>query len=194
MEIFYTIDELAQMLKIGAEDVARLIHQKEIRALYIGKHVRVRDADLSEYLDRCAQPPLKKSGQVCHETTAADQEDAEPSTRTCATFAGRATFRYSGTVEQGVRIWVGAGRYGLRFRGGDFQAMLKKFRGSEVPVGLSFDRPEKGSVGAWVKENVTQMGLTCYIAGILIAEGYAQRVARGRIRFFKGRRDMARSA
>ncbi len=182
------------MLKIDTQDVARLIRQREIGALRVGPHVRVRDSDLRDYLDRCAQPPMEKSGKEGRERTVAEPDDIEPSTRTCATFAGRATFRYSGSVEQGVRMWVGGGRYGLRFRAEDFQSLLKKFRGSEVPVGLSFDRPDKGSVGAWVKDNVTQMGLTCYLAGILIAEGYAQRVGRGRIRFFKERRDIAPSA
>ena len=56
-------------------------------------------------------------------------------------------------------------------------------------VGLSFGGPEEGSFGQWIQEKLpTKMNPACYVAGLLIEEGYAERARAGVIRFLPQRR------
>ncbi len=36
--------------------------------------------------------------------------------------------------------------------------------------------PPKGSLGEWLQTNVTRSAIACYVASILVIEGYAKRV------------------
>ena len=49
--------------------------------------------------------------------------------------------------------------------------------------------PEEGSFGQWIQEKLpTKMNPACYVAGLLIEEGYAERARAGVIRFLPQRR------
>ena len=74
---------------------------------------------------------------------------------------------------------------GLFFPREFFERMLSKFQGHELPAGLIFSGPESGSLGEWIQENLpTKMNPTYCVAGLLAAEGYAERKGVGVIRFF----------
>lgn len=107
--------------------------------------------------------------------------------RQCATFGGKATFPYTGSVATGTHVWPGKNaHFKLTFTKEQWDELLTAFDGEEVPAGLNFATPKQGSMGAWIKEHWhTKMGPAAYVGGILIAEGYAERPRRGWIRFKK---------
>jgi excisionase family DNA binding protein len=46
-----TVREVAETMRVSTMTVYRLIKAGELAAIRVGKHFRIRDADLSEYLD-----------------------------------------------------------------------------------------------------------------------------------------------
>ena len=74
---------------------------------------------------------------------------------------------------------------GLFFSRELFERMFNKFQGRDIPAGTIFSGPEEGSLGEWIQEDLpTKMNPTYCVAGILAAEGYAERLEAGVIRFF----------
>jgi hypothetical protein len=74
---------------------------------------------------------------------------------------------------------------GLYFSREFFERMMFQFQGKELPAGLNFSNPGAGSLGEWIQENLpTKMNPTYCVAGLLVAEGYAERKKAGVIRFF----------
>jgi len=66
-----------------------------------------------------------------------------------------------------------------------FERMMTEFQGKEGPAGLIFKGAVSGSLGKWIQENLkTKMNPTYCVAGLLVTEGYAERVEAGIIRFF----------
>jgi len=55
----------------------------------------------------------------------------------------------------------------------DLRELIRHFRGLQVQLGTSRDRPPAGSVGEWLQQNVTKIAIASYIGPILVHEGYA---------------------
>lgn len=176
MEPIYTPDEVACLLKLEVREVNELIEEGHLKVVRLGKQVRVRESDLQACLDHSAPPT---SDFVL-----------EAGIRLCGAFGGRATFRVHGSVEGGARIWPGTKASSpVKCSKEFFEAMLKKYRGQTIRVGLSFSDPGEGSLGAYVQRELkTKMNPTTYIAGLLVNEGYAERSEAGYIRFFNRRK------
>ena len=100
------------------------------------------------------------------------------------TWAGRSKFNYSGSVEIGTDIVYGRG-YIARVKAQAYSDLRHHFLGRIVPVGTSFTDPPSGSLGAWLQDNVTRTAIACYVAPILILEGYAERVGKYDIRIIR---------
>jgi len=55
------------------------------------------------------------------------------------------------------------------------------FIGRIVNIGTSRTEPPEGSLGKWLKANVTQAAIACYVGPILVVEEYAKRVGKHEI-------------
>ena len=94
------------------------------------------------------------------------------------------TFYYEGSVSTGTTIHYGDSyRHTAKISATDYHRLLQQFPGGEVAVGTSKTDPPTGSVGRWMKDNVNKSGLMSYVGAILLEEGYATKLRRGRIRF-----------
>lgn len=96
------------------------------------------------------------------------------------TWAGNAEFNYFGSVVEGTTIPL----YGYQrviISASHYESLLDHFRGCTVDLGASF-KPAGGSIGEWIKSNVTKTKIAPQVGAILIAEGYAKRVGRMGIR------------
>ncbi len=51
MDKFYTVQEVAEMLKVHWQTILNYIKTKKLKAVKIGKEYRIREADLSEFLE-----------------------------------------------------------------------------------------------------------------------------------------------
>jgi hypothetical protein len=104
-------------------------------------------------------------------------------TKTLQTWSGYAEFKYSGSVAGGTtipiygyqRVLISAAQYG---------SLLDHFQGCIVDLGTSFN-PPGGSIGGWLRSNVTKTKIAPQVGAILIAEGYAERVGKSGINIFK---------
>lgn len=154
----------------------------ELRALRLGlgNVFRVAEDDLERFLETRVHHP--NPGTQAAESA---RQNGTGHVRLEKTFAGRSQFRVSGTVKTGARIWPGKMQSGLFFSREFFEKMLSRFQGKELAAGLIFSGPEAGSLGEWIQENLpTKMNPTYCVAGLLVAEGYAERRGAGVIRFF----------
>ena len=97
------------------------------------------------------------------------------------TWAGRSSFSYSGSVEQGTKIIFGKG-YSVIINPEVYSKMLIDFKGRTVKIGTSRDHPPKGSLGEWMKDYESR-AITSYVGPILIREGYAEKVGRSELKF-----------
>jgi len=95
---------------------------------------------------------------------------------TLPTWTGKSRFKYEGRVTKGTQIWFGRNEHPLTVSASQYTRLLDHFRGREVPVGTSRDKPQPGSLGEWLQENVTRTAIASYLAPILVTEGYALRV------------------
>lgn len=181
-------EEVASILQVDPADVTALIEERTLRAYIIRGVVRIAEDDLERCLEACAtlSSEVREKAPVLSGVAAISQKGEWDS----RTFAGRTTFRVSGHVDIGARIWPGNMRYPIIFPKDKFEAILAYGRSrGEMRVGLSFSGPEAGSLGQWIQENLpTKLNPACYVAGLLIEEGYAERVRAGVIRFFPKRR------
>ncbi|MEY2669742.1 MAG: Helix-turn-helix domain [Bacteroidota bacterium] len=50
MDIFYTVEEIAKILKITKENVRAIIRQNKLKAIKIGRELRVKESDLKEFV------------------------------------------------------------------------------------------------------------------------------------------------
>lgn len=48
-----TMEEAAELLRISAVTVRRLIADKQIKSIRVGRQIRIRQQELNDYLDRC---------------------------------------------------------------------------------------------------------------------------------------------
>lgn len=92
------------------------------------------------------------------------------------TWAGRSSFEYSGSVDEGIEIRYGGKPYRQDISAAQYSALLRHFKGATVDIGTSFDSPPAGSVGEWLQATVTRTAMASYVGAILVEEGYAERV------------------
>ena len=79
-------------------------------------------------------------------------------------------------MSKGTQIEYGKGfSYKAPVSGAQYRDLLKHFSKKEVPIGTSHDNPPKGSLGDWLKKNVTQTGIASYVGPILCEEGLARK-------------------
>ena len=101
---------------------------------------------------------------------------------------GEETFSYESSVEEGTKIHYGEFyRYAANISKADYARLLSKFPAGEYAVGTSKDDPPAGSVGRWMKDNVTKTGLMSYVGAILLEECYTSKPKAGRIKFLVAR-------
>jgi len=99
------------------------------------------------------------------------------------TWGGKSTFRYTGNVAKGTKITYGKW-YNIQVSGNQYDNLRRAFLNKTVKVGTSRIPPE-GSLGAWIKENVTRTAIASYVSAILLNEGFAVRVSRTEIKIVK---------
>jgi hypothetical protein len=100
------------------------------------------------------------------------------------TWGGRSSFKYFGSVEIGTDIIYGKGWKAV-VNTENYIALRQQFKDRIVPVGTSRTAPPKGSLGEWLQANVTRSAIACYVASILVFEGYAKRVGKHDIQIIK---------
>jgi excisionase family DNA binding protein len=182
MSNYLTPEELAGQLKIEVEDVMSLIEEGKLAAIRIGKSIRIREQEVEKLQITCAAVPSATAPLPGSPPSA--KEVLMDGSRWCLTRTGRAKFRVLGSVATGADIWPGQMQYPIKFPKQFMDAMLKHFRGAEVPVGGKFDDPGHGSLGEFIQEKLkTKMNPAVYLAALLIDEGYADAARRGYVQF-----------
>lgn len=97
------------------------------------------------------------------------------------TWAGRSSFEYTGSVNNGTVITYGTG-FKVTVSAADYSSLIKNFSGSTVDIGTSRDTAPPRSLGEWLQRNVTKTAIASYVGPILINEGYAVKIGRSQIR------------
>lgn len=183
MQTYLTPEELAEQLKIEVADVMSLIEQGKLRAMRIGDHIRIREAEVENLQTTCAAVPTAKKDDL-PVSPPLDTKTLPDGSRWCLTRTGRAKFRVAGSIASGADIWPGRMQYPIKFPKHFMDAMLQRFHDAEVPIGGKFDDPGRGSLGEFIQQKLqTKMNPAVYLAALLIEEGYADASRRGHIRF-----------
>jgi len=102
--------------------------------------------------------------------------------KTLQTWAGYSEFNYYGSIAVGTIIPM----YGYQrviVSASHYESLLERFRGCTVDLGTSF-KPSGGSIGEWLRSNVTKTRIAPRVGAILISEGYAERVGKTGIKIF----------
>ena len=102
--------------------------------------------------------------------------------KTLQTWAGNSEFNYYGSIAAGTIIPI----YGYQrviVSASHYECLLDQFRGCTVDLGTSFN-PPGGSIGEWLRSNVTKTKIAPQVGAILIAEGYGERVGKMGIKIF----------
>ena len=185
MHTYMTPEESAELLKIEAGEIISLIEEGRLRAIRLGNSIRIREADLEEFLDTCAFGGNKKEdGTNTSVKKDLSSENTLPDgARWCLTRRGK-RFRVRGSVKMGAEIWPGQMKYPVKFPADFMHSLLKQFAGKVVDVGGSFDGPTPGSLGEFIKRKLNlTLQPAVYVAALLIDEGFAELAGRGKIRF-----------
>lgn len=96
------------------------------------------------------------------------------SKKTLPTLGGRSSFDYSGSIQEGTRLWFGKNKANKSIVSTThYENLLAEFRGKTILVGNGRRNRPPGSLGAWLKEHVTSAVIAAYVAKLLIEEGYA---------------------
>ena len=101
---------------------------------------------------------------------------------TLETIMFKRKFTYQGSLEEGIIIFFGKNQK-AELDSEQFKGLLYNFGGKRVAVGASHTNPPEGSLGEWLKINVTKVAIASYVVPVLIHEGYAQKVDNYRIKF-----------
>lgn len=92
------------------------------------------------------------------------------------TWSGRCKFRYTGSVKSGVKILYGSdSKYAVTLTSADFVRLPDHFAGRKVRLNTSRTAALPGSVGDWIRSNITKTAITSCLGPILISEGYASK-------------------
>lgn len=178
MQNYLTPEEVAQQLKVGVTEIMSLIKEGKLRAIRIGSNIRIPEPELEKLPVTCAAGPTPTD-----QPEPAGEEPLPENWRVVLTRTGT-PFKVSGSIAAGADILPGKMRYPIKFPKSFMNALLAHFSEGEVPVGGSFDGPSRGSLGEFIQQELpTKMNPAVYVAGLLIAEGYADASRRGYIRF-----------
>ncbi len=101
------------------------------------------------------------------------------------TWAGKSQFEYTGCVAIGTKITFGKAKTIISITRQQYDSLRSTFIGQVVKVGTSRDDPQYGSIGEWLKTNVTQTAIASYVAPILVRECYAVREGKSEIRIVR---------
>ena len=86
------------------------------------------------------------------------------------TWSSRSKFRYTGSVKSGVTIFYGSdNKYAVKLTSDDFVRLLDHFAGRMVRLNTSRTAVLPGSVGDWIRSNITKTAITSYLGPILIS-------------------------
>ena len=84
--------------------------------------------------------------------------------KTLPTWRKRSEFTYSGSVQDGTRIYYGSKPWEAYVSAEKYQELLRHFKEKGVPCGTSRDEPPSGSLGEWLQQNVTKTAIASYVA------------------------------
>lgn len=109
---------------------------------------------------------------------------AHPNARQSETLGQGVEFSYTGTPETGTDLHFGDGQK-VSVSAAEYAALRAHFRGMQVPIGASRTDPPVGSLGAWLRENLSNRPvIASYVAPILIDSGWGRRINNRTIEFF----------
>lgn len=105
-------------------------------------------------------------------------------TKELATIGGRSSFKYTGSVDSGTEITFGkTGK--ITVSKDQYDNLRKNFLNRIVAIGTSHTEPPKDSIGSWLINNVDKTAIASYVAAILLAEKYAERIEKHHIRVIR---------
>lgn len=92
-------------------------------------------------------------------------------------------FSYTGTPATGTDLKFGDGRR-VSVSAAQYASLRAHFRGMQVAIGASRTNPRVGSLGAWLRDNLSNLpAIASYVAPILIDSGWARRINNRTIEF-----------
>lgn len=95
------------------------------------------------------------------------------------TWGEKSTFCYTGNVTEGTTITYGRW-FKVHVSGEQYDRLRREFLNKTIKVGTSRIPPE-GSMGAWLRENVTKTAIASYVSAVLLNENFAVRVTKTEI-------------
>ena len=90
------------------------------------------------------------------------------------TWDNRSSFQYNGSAQEGTLIFYRKW-WKTNVSAGTYEKMLQHFGKRIVDCGTSRTAPQLGSLGEWLKENVSKTATASYVGAILVSEGYAEK-------------------
>ena len=102
-----------------------------------------------------------------------------------ATWSGRSTFQYQGSVMEGVKIYTGKLNQMASVRSAVFFEIIEKYQGTTTVLGCSKDTNNQKSIGYWFHDRFDGRSLMGYIGMILVREGYAEKASKSEITIFE---------
>lgn len=93
------------------------------------------------------------------------------------TLAREVEFSYEGSIFQGTAIYFGKG-YKIFIKKESYTLLIDHFKGMKVKIGTSRTTSPSGSMGDWLKKNLTKIAVA-YIVPILVHEGYVRKSGKG---------------
>lgn len=91
-------------------------------------------------------------------------------------------FNYDGSLKEGVSLFFGKNTIEY-ISIEQCSHLIHQFKGKRVFIGTSRDKPQPGSLGEWLKDNVTKRATASYVAPILVREGYATVIGKRELQF-----------
>lgn len=196
----------AKFPRIGAKkDVARAVYARTASRCIqqaLGKYVPSADFVSAEkalfMIGYDVQKTCSKSKRVCQSSSdklgprprkpqpgapAAAPVPAHPHERSSKTLGQGAEFSYTGTPATGTELNFGDDRK-ASVSAAEYASLRADFRGMQVAIGASRTNPPIGSLGAWLKENLSNLpAIASYVAPILIDAGWARKIDKRTIEF-----------
>jgi len=91
----------------------------------------------------------------------------------CNDWCNVSEFEYEGSVQEGTKIFYGESSI-VTISKDKYLKIFQDFKkNTPFKMGTSRTSPPNGSVGNWLKDNVTETAIASYVGSILIHEGYA---------------------
>lgn len=130
--------------------------------------------------DKAPPRPTKRQPRA---PAAAAPAPAHPHERRSETLGQGVEFSYTGTPETGTDLYFGDGRK-VSVSAAKYVALRAYFRDMRVAIGASRTNPPVGSLGAWLRENLSNLpAIASYVAPILTDAGWARSINNRTIEF-----------